>query len=166
MPLKKEANILIAEDNDAHAALIKKILREAGIENPIIRFKDGKELLDFLLVGTENKQDCIEDKTFILLLDLHMPHFDGFEVLRRIKANEELKKMPVIILTTTSEATEVKKCHHMGCSNYIAKPTDHDNFVKTIKKIGYFLMILEIPTLRGNCCISTVSKSKTEIGEQ
>jgi CheY-like chemotaxis protein len=145
--MKKEVKILIAEDNDGHSSLICKNLRRVGIINPLIEFKDGQEVLDFLF---ENNKPLNGEETesYLLLLDLKMPRIDGVEVLRRIKADEELKKMSVIIITSTDDPSAVDKCHQLGCSNYITKPTDYEDFVETIKKVGFFLTIVEMPTIK------------------
>lgn len=146
--MKKEVNILIAEDDMGHAALIRKNLIRAGITNSIIHFKDGQEVLDFLFnVGDGPHRE--KGISYLLLLDIRMPKVDGVEVLRRIKADKELKKIPVIMITTTDDPREVVKCHEYGCSNYITKPVDYEKFVESIKKLGYFLMVVEIPAING-----------------
>ncbi len=145
--MKKEVKILIAEDNEGHASLICKNLRRVNIINPIIEFKDGQEVLDFLF-GNNEQLNWEETESYLLLLDLRMPRVDGIEVLRLIKADEELKKMSVIIITSTDDPSEIEKCHRLGCSNYIMKPINYEDFVETIKKLGLFLMIVEVPTIK------------------
>jgi CheY-like chemotaxis protein len=146
--VKKEVNILIAEDDTGHAALIRKNLVRSGITNSIIHFKDGQEVLDFLFQIGDGPHRA-SGISYLLLLDIRMPKVDGVEVLRRIKEDKELKKIPVIMITTTDDPREVVKCHEYGCSNYITKPVDYEKFVESIKKLGYFLMVVEIPTING-----------------
>lgn len=146
--MKKEVNILIAEDDMGHAALIRKNLIRAGITNSIIHFKDGQEVLDFLF-NTGDGPHREKGISYLLLLDIRMPKVDGVEVLRRVKADKELRKIPVIMITTTDDPREVVKCHEYGCSNYITKPVDYEKFVESIKKLGYFLMVVEIPAING-----------------
>ena len=103
--MRKEVNILIVEDDEGHAVLIRKNLKRAGITNPIIEFKNGQEVLDFLFarkagMSGKNNNDV---KSYLLLLDLGIPLVDGQEVLRRIKADEELKKISVIIITNNAD---------------------------------------------------------------
>jgi CheY-like chemotaxis protein len=145
--MNKEVKILVAEDNDGHASLICKNLRRVGIINPIIEFKDGQEVLDFLF-GNKEQLDKENDKSYLLLLDLRMPRVDGMEVLRQIKADKELKKISVIIISTIVDPSEIEKCHQLGCSNYITKPIVYEDFVGTIKKLGFFLTIVEVPTIK------------------
>jgi len=146
--MKKEVNILIAEDDLGHAALIRKNLKRSGISNSIIHFKDGQEVLDYLFCKGEPPHRKNGD-SYMLLLDIRMPKVDGVEVLRQIKNHSELKKIPVIMITTTDDPREVEKCHKLGCSNYITKPVDYEKFVESIKKLGYFLMVVEVPAING-----------------
>ena len=74
---------------------------------------------------------------------------DGVEVLRRVKEDQRLKKMPVIMITTTDDPREVVHCHELGCSNYITKPIEYDNFVEAIRQLGLFLMVVEVPEIDG-----------------
>jgi CheY-like chemotaxis protein len=147
--MKKEVVLLIAEDDDGHAELIRKNLHRAGISNELVRFRDGQETIDFLFsrgTGPRRKSDT----AYILLLDIRMPKIDGIEVLRKIKADPELRTLPVIMLTTTDDPREIEKCHKLGCSNYITKPIDYEAFVNAIRQLGMFLLIVEIPKLNGN----------------
>jgi CheY-like chemotaxis protein len=144
--MEKEVTILIAEDDDGHAALIRKNLQRAGIHNEILRFTDGQEVLDFLFAEGEGPHRQ-HGAPYVLLLDIRMPKVDGIEVLRRIKADPELCKLPVIMLTTTDDPREIEKCHEMGCSSYITKPIIYDNFVHAIRQLGLFLLIVEVPKL-------------------
>ena len=146
--MKKEVVILIAEDDEGHASLIRKNLNRAGITNEIQHFKDGQEILDFLM-KSNNGHHRKSGTAYLLLLDIRMPKVDGVEVLRQVKQDEELRKIPVIMITTTDDPREVEKCHKLGCSNYITKPIDYDKFVESIKQLGLFLMVVEIPALDG-----------------
>lgn len=146
--MKKEVIILIAEDDEGHASLIRKNLKRAGVSNEIHHFKDGQDILDFLM-GTNNGQHRKSGTAYLLLLDIRMPKVDGVEVLRQIKGDEELCKMPVIMITTTDDPREVENCHRLGCSNYIAKPIDYEKFVESIKQLGLFLMVVEVPSING-----------------
>ena len=123
METYKEMIILIAEDDDGHAELIQSGLEISGICNKMLRFTNGEEVWRFLS-GTAD--DIIRDKskTYLLLLDINMPKMDGIEVLKRLKANQELKDIPVMMLTTTDDPREVEACYKLGCNVYINKPVD------------------------------------------
>ncbi|SHJ97962.1 Response regulator receiver domain-containing protein [Tangfeifania diversioriginum] len=144
--MKKELKIILAEDDEGHASLIKRNLKRAGLMNEIIHFKDGQETLDFLFQGKKDK-DEIKNVASLLLLDIKMPRVDGIDVLRKVKQDEFLKKMPVVMITTTDDPREIDKCHELGCSNYITKPIDYDKFVAAIRQLGLFLLIVEVPDL-------------------
>ncbi len=136
--INKEVIILIADDDEGHAGLIRKNLSRAGIANEILQFKDGKEIVDFLFCNGSGPHR-ISGESYVLLLDIRMPEIDGVEVLRLVKEDPELKKIPVIMITTTDDPREVDNCHALGCSSYITKPVEYDAFVNTIRQLGLFL---------------------------
>ena len=139
----KELVILIAEDDDGHAELIKEGLEESGVCNKIIRFSNGEEIWNFL-ARSGGKTERDKDKSYLVLLDINMPKMDGVEVLRRMKANGELKEIPVMMLTTTDDPREVEACYRIGCNFYITKPVDFIKFTETLKNLGLFIKIVKI----------------------
>src|SRR5579862_924239 len=106
--MTQEVVILVAEDDEGHARLIQKNLSRAGLHNPIQRFANGQEALDFLFRRGPGPHRG-GDTSYLLLLDIRMPKVDGVEVLRQIKSDPELRKMPVIMLTTTDDPREVER---------------------------------------------------------
>jgi CheY-like chemotaxis protein len=137
-----EITIMIAEDDDGHAELIKDNLREAGISNEIIRFKDGQEALDYLLHPSKAN---LATPASLLLLDIRMPRVDGVEVLRRLKANAGTRNLPIIMLTTTDDPREIKECYDLGCNCYITKPVEYQKFADVMTRLGLFLVIIQLP---------------------
>ena len=131
--------ILIAEDNAGHFQLIKRNLWLSCVDNDILHFKDGQEILDFLAETAVDDEK--KNKHYLLLLDIRMPKVDGVEVLRRIKEDRKLRKIPVIMLTTTSEANMIDQCYELGCSFYLVKPVDYYNFMKAVDSLGKFLSL-------------------------
>jgi len=146
--MKDDVVLLIVEDDPGHAALIERNLRRAGVRNEIIRFADGQEVLDFLLRRGDGPKRKL-NVPYILLLDIRMPHVDGVEVLRQIKQDEELKKLLVIMLTTTDDPHEVERCHRLGCGVYIAKPVESDRFIDAVRQLGQLLQVVQVPQLDG-----------------
>jgi len=148
MENKEEVSIVIAEDDEGHASLFMKNLKRAGFRNNFLHFKDGQEVLDFLF-QRGNGPHRVSGSAYLLLLDIRMPKVDGVEVLRQIKNDPELTKIPVIMVTTTDDPREVENCHRIGCNVYITKPVDYDNFTDAIRKLGLFLTVVRVPKING-----------------
>jgi CheY-like chemotaxis protein len=144
--MTKEVIILIAEDDDGHARLIEKNLTRAGLHNAIERFHNGQQILDFLFRRGSGRHRSSE-AAYLLLLDIRMPQVDGVEVLRQVKEDPELRKMPVIMLTTTDDPREVERCHAFGCSTYIVKPVVYEKFAEAINRMGLFISLVQVPHL-------------------
>jgi CheY-like chemotaxis protein len=138
-----DVNILIAEDDAGHARLIERSLERAGFCNPVQRFENGQEILDFLFRRGEGLRR--QEAAYLLLLDIRMPRVDGVEVLRQIKADANLRRIPVIMLTTTDDPREVERCHDIGCSSYVVKPVDGDKFGEAIRHLGLYLSVVQVP---------------------
>jgi len=135
--------ILIVDDDEGHAILIRENLEAAGLRNRIEHFHDGQAILDFLF-----QPRPVDGQMYLLLLDIRMPKIDGIEVLRRIKANAALARLPVIMLTTTDDTREVERCYQLGCSVYIQKPVDYDRFAEAIRRLGQFVSLVLVPEVQ------------------
>ena len=144
--MRKEVVILTVEDDDGHFWLIKRNLQREGIPNKIVRFANGQEVLDYLF-RSGNGEQREGGTAYFMLLDIRMPKVGGIEVLRRIKGDESLRKIPVVMLTTTDDQVEIDKSHKLGCSLYIVKPIEYNDFVDTIRKLARFLAIIEVPEI-------------------
>jgi CheY-like chemotaxis protein len=145
---EKKVTILIAEDDDGHAELIEENLRESGLKNTIIRFRDGQEALDFLFgEPSETQPRRVRGQAYMMLLDIRMPRVDGVQVLQRLKQDPELKSMPVIMLTTTDDPREIQNCYALGCSCYITKPIDYQKFSDMLTRLGLFLLVVQVPSI-------------------
>ncbi|MBW8035152.1 MAG: response regulator [Planctomycetes bacterium] len=144
--MRKEVVLLTVEDDDGHFWLIRRNLQREGIPNKIVRFADGQEVLDYLFRLGDGEQR--EGHTaYLMLLDIRMPKVNGIEVLRQIKDDENLRKIPIVMLTTTDDQAEIDKSHKLGCSLYIVKPIEYADFVDTVRKLARFLAIVEIPEI-------------------
>ena len=136
--------ILVVDDDEGHAILIRQNLELAGLTNRIEHLWDGQAVLDYFF-GRDSKAPMRRAGCYLVLLDVRMPKVDGVEVLRRLKSDPELKKLPVIMLTTTDDAREVERCYALGCNGYIQKPVDYEKFSEAIRRLGLFVMLLLIP---------------------
>jgi CheY-like chemotaxis protein len=137
-------NILLIEDDLGHARLIEKNLRRANLTNRIIMIHDGQQALDFLF-STGEFADTPHYSSLLILLDLNLAVVDGYEVLKRLKADERTKRILVIILTTTDDTREVNRCYQLGCNIYMTKPVEYDQFSEAIRKLGLFLSVVTVP---------------------
>jgi CheY-like chemotaxis protein len=145
MLMTEEVVIVVAEDDAGHARLVEKNLARVGLHNPIQRFENGQEVLDFFFQrgpGPHRRPDT----AYLLLLDIRMPKVDGVEVLRQIKQDAVLRKLPVTMLTTTDDPREIERCHTLGCNSYIVKPVDYEKFAEAIKQLGLFVSLVRVPT--------------------
>ncbi|BBB92024.1 MAG TPA: response regulator [Methylomusa anaerophila] len=135
--------ILLVEDDPGHTRLIEKNLRRAGIANDIVFFDNGQSLLDYLStpVCEQGTQECL-----LMLLDLNLPVFDGYQVLQRIKADQRTKKIPIIVLTTTDIPQDVERCYDLGCNLFITKPIQYEEFSTAIRNLGLLLSVVKIPS--------------------
>jgi len=140
--------ILIVDDDEGHAILVRENLVAAGLSNTIQHFSDGQAVLDFFFnPGAHQRHN--HGQVYLLLLDIRMPKVEGTEVLRRLKADPKLRKMPIVILTTTDDAREVERCHELGCNVYIQKPVDYDKFAEAIRRLGLFINLMMVPSANG-----------------
>jgi CheY-like chemotaxis protein len=136
--------IVMVEDDSGHARLIEKNIRRAGVNNEIVPIESGTAALAYLL-GPDGSGEATANRALLLLLDLNLPDMDGVDILRRIKANEHTKRIPVIVLTTTDDQREVQRCYDLGCNVYITKPVDYEGFATSIRQLGLFLSVMQIP---------------------
>lgn len=146
VPPTNHVTVLIAEDDDGHAELIVELLREVGVKNPMIRFRDGQEVLDFF--RDQNGRTKLENgRRYLLLLDIRMPRISGAEVLRHMKVHPDWKEIPVIMLTTTDDPREIQSCYEAGCNCYITKPIEFSKFASVLRQLGMFMLIMQLPKI-------------------
>jgi CheY-like chemotaxis protein len=144
---EKAPVILIVDDDEGHALLIRDCLQEVGLSNTIEHFVDGQSVLDFFYSRGPGPF-MAKGQAYLVLLDIRMPKVDGIEVLRQLKADKELHKLPVIMLTTTDDPREVDRCHEMGCNVYLQKPVDFEKFAEAMRRLGMFITLLLVPPVK------------------
>ena len=133
--------ILLAEDSAADAEMAIDALRDANLANPIVHVEDGVETMDYLLRrGTW--ADRPEGLPAVLLLDIKMPRMDGLEVLRQVRSHEQLKKMPVVILSSSREESDLARSWDLGVTAYVVKPVDVEQFFQAVKLLGTFWAVI------------------------
>lgn len=141
----KEVHILLVEDSSSDAEMTINALNSNNLVNKILLVKDGSAALDFIFAEGEYSKRSIEDRPKIILLDLKLPKVNGIEILERIRSDERTKTIPVVILTSSKEDPDIKKCYDLGVNSYVVKPVEFDEFQKAISNLGLYWMIVNHP---------------------
>lgn len=136
--------IVMVEDDEGHARLIERNIRRAGVHNEIVPFTMGREALKFVVDAANGAKSHLDVK-LLVLLDLNLPDISGLEILRLLKSNERTRRIPIIVLTTTDDRTEIAKCYELGCSAYVKKPLEYNSFANSVRQLGLFFSIIELP---------------------
>jgi len=148
-----EANIveiLIIEDTEQDLELALRALRKAKLSNHIQVARDGEEALQFVFCEGPYSERKIENGPRVILLDLKLPKVDGLEVLQRLKSDPRTKAIPVVVLTSSKEQSDVIESYHLGVNSYIVKPVNFEQFSEAVQKLGmYWLLLNHPPQLEG-----------------
>jgi CheY-like chemotaxis protein len=140
-----DISIVLVEDNSSDAELVMRAFKKHNLANNLVILQDGAEALEYFL-GESNKRNGRMALTKVILLDLKLPKVDGTEVLRRLKADERTKNIPVVILTSSSEQRDLKECYELGVNSYVTKPIKFTDFAKVIADVGlYWLVVNKLP---------------------
>jgi two-component system, response regulator len=137
--------ILLVEDNDDDVRLTKRALQKNNISNELVVVGDGVTALDYLRTAVAAPDAPGRGLPAVILLDLKLPRMDGLEVLRRIRADPALRRLPVVILTTSKEDQDVLRSYDLGANSYIRKPVDFEQFSTAINQLGLYWLILNEP---------------------
>jgi len=141
----QEITILLVEDDQSHARLVKRNLQQSRITNKIDIVNDGQQALDYLFREEEYAGSKLP-QPLLVLLDLMIPVLDGYHVLERIKGDIRTRHIPVIILTTVNDPQQAARCYDLGCNAYLSKPVSYEKFAHEIRNIGLFLTVVTIPS--------------------
>ena len=136
--------ILLAEDNPHDIELTLSALEEHHLANEVVVVRDGEEALDYLYCRGKFA-DRPQGNPAVLLLDLKMPKVDGLEVLRQMRADERLKAIPVVMLTSSREESDLVESYRLGVNAYVVKPVEFEEFVQAVKQVGLFWAVLNEP---------------------
>ncbi len=139
----RPVEILLVEDNEGDIGLVEEVFEEGRINNNLNITEDGEEAMEFLRKEGEFANSPRPD---LILLDLNLPKKDGREVLEEIKEDENLRRIPVVVLTTSKAEKDILKSYDMHANSYITKPVDFDQFIKVIKSIeDFWLEVVKLP---------------------
>lgn len=139
-------HILLVEDNPDDEALALRALKKSNLANNISIARDGVEALDYIFCEGPHKERDINQQPVVVLLDLKLPKVDGLEVLKRIKEDDRTKRMPVVVMTSSSEEQDIVSSYDFGANSYIRKPVDFNQFTEAVAQMGlYWLVMNEVP---------------------
>jgi len=137
--------VLLVEDDDGHATLLRRTLKRAGLESSPIHVRNGQEALDYLYFrgpwSARNPHGALA-----MILDLNMPRLGGIDVLQRVKRDAARARIPVFVLTTTDNPAEIERCYALGASACLVKPVDYGAFASMAQRLGEFLMTVQLPS--------------------
>jgi CheY-like chemotaxis protein len=136
--------IIMIEDDEGHARLIERNIRRSGVNNEIVPFTNGTAAMAYLF-GKDGSGQTHKGQALLILLDLNLPDMTGIDILRQIKENKFLKAAPVVVLTTTDDSHEIKRCYELGCNVYITKPVNYESFANAIRQLGLFFSVIQVP---------------------
>ncbi len=134
--------IILVEDNPYDAMLTVRALKSKNFINNVIHLNDGVEALDFLFGTGQYAGRDVGVTPRVIFLDLKMPRINGLEVLEKVKSNPATKTIPVVILTSSAEDPDIKKCAELGANSYIVKPVEFENFSKVVADLGFYWVAL------------------------
>lgn len=135
-----EVEILIVEDNATDLEMTLRALRRQNVTNRIVALRDGAEALDYFFDGASNAPI-----PKVILLDLKLPRVDGIEVLRRLKSEDSTRRIPVVVLTSSTEERDRLASYDLGANSFIVKPVEFDSFSRAIAEVGLYWMVLNRP---------------------
>jgi len=133
-----QGTILLVEDNPDDELLTLDALRNAGVTHPVFVVRDGQEALDFLFGEGSFAERDGKQKPCVILLDLKLPKVSGIEVLKRIKTDDRTQRVPVVVLTTSSEHEDIHNCYGNGANSYVRKPVEFDKFLDAVRHLGLY----------------------------
>ena len=140
-----EIEILLVEDNQDDLDMTLRALRKANLANRIQIARDGVEALDYIFCRGEHAGRKIEDRPKVILLDLKLPKVDGLEVLKQIKGDPRTRIIPVVVLTSSQEMSDMIESYHLGVNSYIVKPVNFEGFAAAVKEMGMYWLLLNKP---------------------
>jgi two-component system response regulator len=140
--MSEDIEILLVEDNASDAEMTIRALKKNSLGNKVMHLKDGADALDFLFGEGQYTGRDLGNKPKVILLDLKMPKVNGIEVLSGIRTDERTKKIPVVILTSSSEDPDIQTCYALGANSYVVKPVEFEEFYKAISNLGLYWIIV------------------------
>jgi two-component system, response regulator len=143
--MTEKADILLVEDSSSDAELTIRAFKKNNISNKLVHLQDGEEALEYLFATGKYAGRNVEEIPKVILLDLKMPKISGLEVLKKIKSDVRTKSIPVVLLTSSKEHTDIFDGYMLGVNSYIVKPVDFESFVKVVSDLGLYWLLTNQP---------------------
>lgn len=140
-----DRTILLVEDNPDDEKLSVRALKKNNVMNPLVVVRDGAEALDYLFATGVHASRDPGALPGVILLDLKLPKVDGLEVLRRLRADERTRRLPVVVLTSSKEEPDLISSYNLGANSYIRKPVDFNQFIEAVRQLGMYWLVLNEP---------------------
>jgi two-component system, response regulator len=145
----REVEILLIEDNAADAELTQRALRKQGLANRLVWVRNGAEGLDFLFARGAYADRRIEDSPKLVLLDLSLPKVSGHEVLQQVKTDARTKKIPVVVLSSSTQDKDILRTYDLGVNSYVSKPVQFEEFARVVAQLGLYWLLINKPPENG-----------------
>ena len=142
MSKAEEAEILLVEDNPNDVELTLRALRKQNLDTKVFVVRDGAEALDFIFASGNYASRKIDVRPKVVFLDLKLPKVDGIEVLRKVKADDRTRNIPIVMLTSSQEERDVAESYKLGANSYIVKPVDFGQFTESVRQLGLYWLLL------------------------
>lgn len=134
--------LLLVEDDENDIELAMRALKGVNLLNRIHVVKDGEEALDYILGSGDKNQESVGHNPLVVLLDLKLPKINGMEVLKKLKSGRRTANIPIVILTSSKESKDLKRCYEMGANSYIVKPYDLADFTRAVSTAGLYWLVI------------------------
>jgi two-component system, response regulator len=138
MPTREQPTIVLVEDSADDELLTMRALKLSRIRNSLVVVRDGAEAIEYLL-------DDSRPPPQLVLLDLNLPKLDGLDVLKRLRSEERTRLLPIVVLTSSNETTDILRSYQLGANSYIRKPVDFDQFARAIRELGLYWLVINEP---------------------
>jgi two-component system, response regulator len=145
--MTSQVEVLLVEDNMHDAEMTIRSLKKVNLANNLVHVKDGEEALEFIFAQGKFAGRDLVNSPKVILLDIKMPKVDGIEVLRRIKADEATRCIPVVIMTSSKEELDIVSSYALGVNSYVVKPVDFEGFAKAVSQLGMYWLLTNQPPL-------------------
>lgn len=146
MSQSTRGELLVVEDNENDVELILRAIKSINLLNKVHVIRDGEEALNYIFAKNKSGKQDIEHMPKVILLDLKLPKLSGLDILKRLKSDERTRSIPVVVLTSSRESSDLNQCYELGVNSYIVKPFDLEGFIKAVSTAGlYWLVVNQMP---------------------